>query len=620
MFRRAVLQVIYFSPFGEQSRFADVRRRLTAERRRRPLSPLEAIGLYARAEYERSAAMKVLALFRDVRSRLLALVALIIIPAALIALVLATAANQSLSSGIDRQRRQTTGDYAVRTRVWLSGAARTLSAAAASATSVADDENRCSEMLRDVLAVNEGYKAIQVDTGGGRTCVGGEDSDYSKLVRDADELLRLKPRVELTSAAPIAAEVIPAHGQSVLAIQADAPKTSIPKWTATALVDPILLTRAFELDPEVGEVAALMERGQKIVAASRADASGATWLPASEPTISAAYQIVRAASREGAYFDYATQPVLASDFYILSRFQESALRIAWMHVLVLALTPMIILAALYFAYSRAIQSELLRWIDGIKAAMLARKAGGHAPLAPESEEMPRELRDLASSFNEMARESEIREQSLKQSLAENEFLLRELHHRVKTSLQIIQSYLSLTRRLDRTDQVSSAAMAAMEARVQVISVAYRKALSEGRMRDVRIRQYSVEIVDNLAQSFQRPGLALELKADVDAALMIDRAIPLGLALVESVLAGLAADDAHVVAVRIGELDDLRVELRVSTDGTLAPDRPDAKLMTGLALQLDASVESADVGTILRWRFQAGPPPILVSEQADGRMA
>ncbi len=65
-----------------------------------------------------------------------------------------------------------------------------------------------------------------------------------------------------------------------------------------------------------------------------------------------------------------------------------------------------------------------------------------------------------------------------------------------------------------------------------------------------------------------------------------------------------------MSVRIGDLDDLRVEVRVSTDGVLVPDRPNAKLMAGLALQLDATVESPDVGTIIRWRFQAGPLPTV----------
>jgi hypothetical protein len=56
------------------------------------------------------------------------------------------------------------------------------------------------------------------------------------------------------------------------------------------------------------------------------------------------------------------------------------------------------------------------------------------------------------------------------------------------------------------------------------------------MQDVRIRQFAEEIVDSLSQSFKRPGVLLELKAGVQAALMVDRAIPFGLALVESVMA------------------------------------------------------------------------------------
>jgi two-component sensor histidine kinase len=227
--------------------------------------------------------------------------------------------------------------------------------------------------------------------------------------------------------------------------------------------------------------------------------------------------------------------------------------------------------------------------------------------------MPTELRDLAATFNEMARESAIREQSLKASLAENEFLLRELNHRVKTSLQIIQSYLSLTRRLER-GTADQRGVVAMEARVRVLSIAYRKALSEGRMRDVRIGRFASEIVDNLSQSFRHPYQVIELKSDVRAALVIDRAIPLGLALVESVMAGLDAEDARVVAVQIGELDDMRVELRVFTDGAMIDRKPNAKLMAGLASQLDASVESPDVGTVIQWRFQAGPPPALAPNQ------
>ena len=466
-------------------------------------------------------------------------------------------------------------------------------------------------MLREILAVNDGYKAIRVDFDDKRSCVEGVDSDFSNLVGVASEKLRSMPRVELAPGMSLAAGAFPGHSQNALAIQVVAPPVAKERWVATALVDPTLLARVFELNTDKGDIVALVQRGQMIVAETGANPSDTGWLPAIEQPVGLDYHVAAAPSRTGATFNYATQPALGSDFYILSRFDNSARQSAWLRSLILALAPLIMLATLYFAYSRAIQSELLRWIDGIKAAMRARKVGCGTPFAPEDDEMPTELRELSAAFNEMSRESAIRERSLASSLAENEVLVRELHHRVKTSLQIIQSYLALTRRLDRMTADESR-VDAMEARVQVLSVAYRKAFSEGRMRDVRIRQFAAQIVDHLSQSFSRPGLQLEFKADVHSALMIDRAIPLGLALVESVLAGLEAEDAHLVVVRIGDLDDLRVELRVSTDGLLAADRPNAKLMAGLALQLDATVESPDFGTVIRWRFQAGPLPVLVA--------
>jgi hypothetical protein len=173
--------------------------------------------------------------------------------------------------------------------------------------------------------------------------------------------------------------------------------------------------------------------------------------------------------------------------------------------------------------------------------------------------------------------------------------------------------------LDRTT-ANQYGVAAMEARVQVLSIAYRAALSEGRMQDVRIRQFAEEIVDSLSQSFKRPGVLLELKADVQTALMVDRAIPFGLALVESVMAGLDAETAHAVIVRIGELDDMRVELRVVSEPALLDGKLNARLMAGLASQLAATVESLDIGTIIRWRFQTGPLPVLTSKHEAAFLA
>ena len=394
-------------------------------------------------------------------------------------------------------------------------------------------------------------------------------------------------------------------------------ETSDRTWSAAALIEPGVFARAIDLAPAPGEIAALMSRGRQILAVAGAPSSDTNWLPAGALVVGPNYEVATARSQSGAVFSYATQPVLGPDFFILKRFSSSAGTATQLRFLALALAP-VLLAALGFAYAGALQSELLRGVGAIRAAMRTMNADGAVGLAPEVGTQ-KALREFAADYNEMAREAASRAQSLRMSLAENEFLLRELNHRVKSSLQIIQSYVSLTRRLDRESGRQTSA-ATIEARVQVLSIAYRKAFSEGRMRDVRIRQFAEEIVANFSQLLEWSELAIELNADVAAALVIDRAIPLGLAIVESLIAGMSADGAHVVMVRIDQLEDLHVEIRIWTDGALRIGEPNAKLLAGLALQLGAIVDDPGPGTVLHWRFQGRPPPMILPRGEPSHLA
>ncbi len=549
--------------------------------------------------------MRLLAPFGSVKTRLLALMAVVIVPVAVLTVALGAATDESFSNDIERAWRQSTDDYVVRTQVWLRGATRTLDAAATAASVHGGD---CSRMLSDMAGVIEGYEAIGVRFDNGRACAGGRSPDLANAAGKALAELSDKPRVVFSQGQRIALGVFVA-GERFLALQVESAPSSEQKWTAVALLDGKLLDQLFEPKPGPNDAVALMERGGKVIVADGLDPADEGWLPRTE-TISEAYAATQAPSRSGSTQSYATQSVLGSQYYILRRFDTSARSAAWFRFLILSVAPLATLAALYVVYSWAIQSEVLRWIEGIKLAILARRRGQSAKaFAPMDVGMPAELRDFAATFNEMARESAIREDSLKRSAAENEFLLRELHHRVKNSLQIIQSYLSLSRRLDGASN-DSEAISAMEARVQVLAVAYRKAFSQGRMRDLRVRLFAEELTRHLSQSFRRAGLTLELEAEITTALMIDRAIPMGLALVEAVMAGLRAEGARRVLILIVERERRQLELCVSTDGTLAENKPDDRLMMGLAVQLGATIEPREPGVIIHWRFQGGPPPVL----------
>ena len=103
---------------------------------------------------------------------------------------------------------------------------------------------------------------------------------------------------------------------------------------------------------------------------------------------------------------------------------------------------------------------------------------------------------------------------------------------------------------------------------------------------------------------RQPSQKIEVKIEADTGLVVDRIIPLGLALVEAAVAGLKADGATRLGVRLSTLADGRLDLQITTDGKLLPKVPAPKIMAGLAAQLGAMPGEKDAGDVLRWCFIA----------------
>ena len=548
--------------------------------------------------------MRVLASIDWARAHWRTMIGLVIVLVAVITGAIAAATYGMAIGDLEARSRLSTHEAVAISRQWLIGVARNLSATAHSANG---GDKGCQTALGQAMAASESFRAVRLDLDDGSACSEAREPEFAGIPQSVGERLRRQPKVEFAPGLALSVATTEMQQRNVFAMQVAAPGG---KSFATALIDPGPLAEAIALDPRDGAVVALMAAGQKPLAAGGAVAEDSTWLPARPVAVGSSYQAAMAQSPSGANFNYTTEPVLGSDLYVLGRFSDSQREAARGRFLALALAAAL-LVGLSLAFATAARAELLRGVEAIKEAMPARDGERSYRLAPEGEGMPSELRELAAVYNEMAREAASREQSLQASLAENQFLLRELNHRVKSSLQIIQSYVSLTRRLDRESGQQTSA-AAIEARVLVLSAAYRKAFSEGRMRDVRIRQFAEEIIANLSRLFERPGVALELKTNVVAALSIDRAIPLGLVMVESMIAGMNAAGARSVVLGIDQLEDLKVEMCVRANGAQRVAEPNAKLMAGLALQLGAIVEYPDPGAVVHWRFQGLPPPIIPS--------
>jgi two-component sensor histidine kinase len=182
----------------------------------------------------------------------------------------------------------------------------------------------------------------------------------------------------------------------------------------------------------------------------------------------------------------------------------------------------------------------------------------------------------------------------------HEKLTREFHHRVKNSLQVIQSYLALSRRQKTASQ--NVYLAEAEAKVKVISAAYRFALSEGIMNPVPIRKFVTDIIENAQAILCGNSTRISATIEPDSVLVLDRAIPLGLSIIEVITAALATATVKQINVRITQERDGEAALIVTINDAPASISLPLRLMAGLQSQLDARAQTCVEGEILHWIY------------------
>ena len=109
--------------------------------------------------------------------------------------------------------------------------------------------------------------------------------------------------------------------------------------------------------------------------------------------------------------------------------------------------------------------------------------------------------------------------------AENELLLKEIHHRVKNNLEIVSSLLELqSAQID--DPSVQAAMLSSQNRVHSMSIIHQKLYQGEQLASIEMRDYFINLSDNILDSFNADGKIKvecnmpELILDVDTAISI----------------------------------------------------------------------------------------------------
>ena len=202
------------------------------------------------------------------------------------------------------------------------------------------------------------------------------------------------------------------------------------------------------------------------------------------------------------------------------------------------------------------------------------------------------------------------------ALAERETQLREVYHRVKNNLQVIQSLLSLQRRA-LPEGEARAALDQSIRRVHAMALVHEKLYQSGTLSVVSLHDYTHELLRHLGETGGAGERGITLSADIDSVEAdLETAVPYGLLVAE--LVGNALKHAFpgqrggqvCVSLRRGNVEKGEngekgnVTLCVADDGVGLPAGFDIIQCQSMGLQLACSL-ATQLGGSLQARNEAG---------------
>lgn len=191
-------------------------------------------------------------------------------------------------------------------------------------------------------------------------------------------------------------------------------------------------------------------------------------------------------------------------------------------------------------------------------------------------------------------------EQLQQLITDKEWLLKEIHHRVKNNLQIVMSLLN-SQSVYINNDAALTAIRDSRRRVYAMSLIHQKLYQSDNVSSIAMAEYINELVTYIQDSFNN-GNRIAFEQQVEPLdLDISQAIPLGLiineSLVNAVKYAFPGERAGVVGISLQQDGNDHLLLNISDNGVGLPDGLDITahsslgldLIRGLAKQLNASV-------------------------------
>lgn len=262
-------------------------------------------------------------------------------------------------------------------------------------------------------------------------------------------------------------------------------------------------------------------------------------------------------------------------------------------------------ASLFIAYF-AMQKLVIGHIRRLSRALNSFASGNRIVGDLDFEGAPREIRDLAQTYEKMTETILHDEAELEDMVHHKEVLLREVHHRVKNNLQLIVSIINMQVRRARTPE-AKAMMKGLQDRVLSLATVHRGLYMTTGLTDVNANELLRDIVRQLMRAVTGPDRRLTVETAIDPIQMTpDQAVPLSLLVTEATTNAIKYASADVgnpvlsVALHRQEGNRARLEIRntVAAAGP-NPATPAQEEESGLGLQLVGAFVQQLGGTLLR---------------------
>jgi two-component sensor histidine kinase len=197
--------------------------------------------------------------------------------------------------------------------------------------------------------------------------------------------------------------------------------------------------------------------------------------------------------------------------------------------------------------------------------------------------------------------------------AENELLLKEIHHRVKNNLEMVKSLIAL-QSAQIEDGATKDAMIASQNRVQSMGIIHQKLYQGTNLGSIEMKDYFINLSEGILDTFNAEDqVKIECAMD-NLDLDVDTAVPIGLIVNELLTNALKyafpEKSQGVINISLEKTDDQHLKLKVQDNGIgktvgLAPKGTGfgSQLVKLLTQQLNGTmVERTDHGTLVEFDF------------------